>query len=215
MTSMISIVNELIRGGHQVDYYIRKDGGILIRKIDNEHFTGAHGNARAREMVGQTLSEARFKQLKFATATRQAQRKLPKIDESIEAEYKRVKKIWNKAFKAKGGKPHPAGYFGKARIKYAQKMYGNEEALRRIHEAERYATGIAYTKNVQILAQFILQAGEQYQSEELKQLAQVLLDNAYMIKEESIAHAYEELYKLNTGADPKEVARNVRRVLQL
>ena len=215
MKTMLSIVNELIRKGHHVQFYIRKDGGILIRKIDNEHFTGAHGNARARELVGASLSEARTAQLKYATKTRQIQRKLPKIEDAVEKEYNRVKKIWNKAFKAKEGKPNPAGYFGKGRIRYAQKTYGTEEALRRIHEAERYATGVAYSKNVRILSMFITNAGYQFESQELIDLGQLVLENSYSIKEEYISPAYSELYKLNQGLDPKEVARNVKRILRL
>ena len=213
--SMMAVVSQLVASGHQVEYYIRKDGGILIRRIDGEHFSGAHGNARARQLVGSQLSEAREKQLAYATATRKAQRKLPNISQTIEEEYKRVKKIWNKAFKAKGGKPSPAGYFGKGRIKYAQKMYGEEEALRRIREAERYATGTAYSKNVQHLAMFIQMASAQYQSQELEKVAEDLLANAYAIKEETIYPAYQELYKLNAGQDPKEIAKNLRKILRL
>ena len=213
-SSMIQIVNELISGGHQVDFYIRKDGGILIRKIDNEHFSGAHGNARARQMVGAKLSEARFKQLKYATEVRMHPVKL-EVKDSIKQEYQRVKKLWNKAFKAKGGKPHQAGYFGWKRIKTAIKEYGEEEALRRISEAEKYSTGFAYTKNVQHLASYVLDAGAKMQSDELLTLAQDIYDNAYSIKEEWIYPAYEKLYQLNQGVDPKQVAQEVRRILRL
>lgn len=212
---MISIVNELISQGHQVDFYIRKDGGILIQRIDGRQFSGAKGNAKAREMVGQSLSEARMKQLKYATATRKAQRKLPQMDDAVSKEYERVKKLWNKAFKSKKGMPHPAGYFGKGRIRYSQQVYGTEEALKRIKEAERYATGIAYSKNVAILASFVKNAGIQYQSDELLSLAKEIEDNASAIREEWIEPAYKALYDLNHGVDAKEVARNVRRILRL
>ena len=213
-SSMIQVVNELISGGHQVDFYIRKDGGILIRRIDNEHFSGAHGNARARQMVGAQLSEARFKQLKYATQVRMHPVKI-EVKDSIKEEYQRVKKLWNKAFKAKGGKPHQAGYFGWKRIKTAIKEYGEEEALRRIGEAEKYASGYAYTKNVQHLASYVLDAGAKLQSDALLTLAQDIYDNAYSIKEEWIYPAYEKLYELNHGVDPKQVAQEVRRVLRL
>lgn len=213
-SSMIQIVNELISGGHQVDFYIRKDGGILIRRIDNEHFSGAHGNARARQMVGSQLSEARFKQLKYATQVRMHPVKI-EVKDSIKEEYQRVKKLWNKAFKAKGGKPHQAGYFGWKRIKTAIKEYGEEEALRRIGEAEKYASGYAYTKNVQHLASYVLDAGAKLQSDALLTLAQDIYDNAYSIKEEWIYPAYEKLYELNHEVDPKQVAQDVRRILRL
>ena len=215
MKSMMQIVNELISGGHQVNFYIRKDGGILIRNIDGEHFTGAKGNARARSMAGQTLSEARFKQLNYATQVRMHPVKNVQVKDSIREEYLRVKKMWNKAFKAKGGKPHPAGYFGWKRIKKSIRDYGEAEALRRISEAEKYASGVAYSKNVQILAGFIKEAGDKAGSAELQKLAQDVLDNAFSIREEWIYEAYKALYKLNDGEDAKQVAQNVRRILRL
>lgn len=210
--SMISVVNQLTSKGHHVEFYIRKDGGILIKKIDNEHFSGAKGNARARELVGTTISEARSRQLQYATRARRVKSQMP---DAIEEEYRRVKKIWNKAFKAKKGVPHPAGYFSKARIKYSLEHFGKEETLRRISEAERYASGIAYSKNIRILATFVRSAGEQYNSSELIKLADDIEGSAYSIRDEWIQPAYAELYKLNTGNEPKEVARKVRAVLRL
>ena len=211
---MLEVVKTLQSQGHEVEFYVRKDGGILIKRIDNERYpTGASGNARARQMAGASISEARVKQLKYAT--RQRKGKKTSIDDEIEKEYQRVKKKWNRAFRPKKGKPHPAGYFGKGRIRYALEHYGKEEALRRIREAERYASGIAYSKNVQILAQFIASAGQQYNSQELIQLSQDLVDNAYTIRDEWIQPAYDELYRLNQGVPPKEVARNTRTILRL
>lgn len=208
------IISRLQAEGHEVEYRVRSDGGIIIKRIDDQRFTyGATGNVAARRMVGADISEARIKQLKYATKSHQA--KKPTLDEEIEREYRRVKRKWNKAFKSKNGKPHPAGYFGKRRIRYAMEKYGKEEALRRIHEAERYASGIAYSKNVQILAAFIRSAGDRFQSAELVKLSEDLVDNAYTIRDEWIQPAYDELYKLNSGTPPKEVARNARAILRL
>lgn len=208
------IISRLQAEGHEVEYRVRSDGGIIIKRIDDQRFTyGATGNVAARQMVGADISEARVKQLKYATKSHQA--KKPTLDEEIEREYRRVKRKWNKAFKSKNGKPHPAGYFGKRRIRYAMEKYGKEEALRRIHEAERYASGIAYSKNVQILAAFIRSAGDRFRSAELVKLSEDLVDNAYTIRDEWIQPAYDELYKLNSGTPPKEVARNARAILRL
>lgn len=208
------IIRTLESQGHEVEYRVRSDGGIIIKRIDDQRFTyGATGNVAARQMVGADISEARIKQLKYATKSHQA--KKPTLDEEIEREYRRVKRKWNKAFKAQKGKPHPAGYFGKRRIRYAMEKYGKEEALRRIREAERYASGIAYSKNVQILAAFIRSAGDRFQSAELVKLSEDLVDNAYTIRDEWIQPAYDELYKLNSGTPPKEVARNARAILRL
>ena len=86
--TMMEVVRQLQAQGHEVDFYVRKDGGILIRKIDGERFpSGASGNARARQLVGASLSEAREKQLKYAT--RQRKIKKPSLDDTIEKEYKK------------------------------------------------------------------------------------------------------------------------------
>ena len=212
--TMIEIVRQLQAQGHEVDFYMRKDGGILIKRIDNERFTtGASGNARARQITGAQISEARLSQLKYATRSRKVQK--PKLNDAVYKEYQRVKRKWNKAFKSQGGKPHPAGYFGWKRIKYSLEKYGKEETLRRIREAEKYASGIAYEENVKQLAYFIQNAGTQYKSNELLQLAKDILNNAYVIRDEWIKPAYDELYKLNAGVPPKEVARNTRAILRL
>lgn len=212
--TMRQIVAKLQSQGHSVSYYVRKDGGILIKSIDGEKFTtGASGNIRARQILGVEASEARIKQLEYAT--RQRGRKKFDLDEEIEREYQRVKKIWKRKIKPKKHQPHPAGYFGRGRIEYAVKMYGKEEALRRIREAENYALGIAYSKNVEYLIMMIRDSGLKLNSQELLQLADDVQQNIYNIKEEWIKPAYDELYKLNTGASPKDVANNTRRILRL
>lgn len=212
--TMREVVKQLQEQGHEVDFYVRKDGGILVRKIDGEKYpSGASGNARARQLVGANISEARTSQLKYATRARKV--KKPSLDDDIKREWQRVKKKWNKAFKAKGGKPHPAGYFGWNRINRAIKEYGKEEALRRILEAEKYASGIAYSKNVEYLVKLIKDAGKKLQSKSLLKLADDLSDNAYIIRDEWIKPAYDRLYDLNKGDSPEDVAKDVRAILRL
>ena len=72
-------------------------------------------------MAGANISEARAKQLKTITKSRK-RKKIP-LPKNIQTEFERVRKIWNKRFKAKGGKPHPQGYFLKGRIEYAYDAY--------------------------------------------------------------------------------------------
>ena len=213
MKTMRQIVTDLQFQGHSVTYYTRNDGGILIKSIDGVHYRGASGNKVARQLSGQEISEARMSQLKFATRARKF--KHPTLDDQVRAEWQRVKKKWNKAFKSKGGKPHPAGYFGWNRINRTIKMYGKEEALRRISEAEKYASGIAYSKNVEELASQIKMAADKLHSAELTQLAKDLIENAYSIRDEWIKPAYEILYKLNKNTPPEQVAQDVRKVLRL
>lgn len=213
------VVSQLTSQGHHIEYYVRKDGGILIKSIDGKRYQGAKGNAQARQMTGVELSEARMTQLKYATATRKLLNsprfKKIKVPDAVQKEYERVHKKWTKAFKSKKGKPHPAGYFGKVRLLKAIEREGEEGATKSISEAERYSTGIAYSKNVEFLAVFIEDAGVKYQSQELLNLAQDIRNNASAIREEWIVPAYDELYELDKGGDPKDVANNVRKILRL
>lgn len=212
--TMMEVVRQLQAQGHSVSYYVRRDGGILIKSIDGERFPiGASGNTRARQLVGASISEARVSQLKFATRARKF--KHPTLDDEIKKEWERVKKKWNRAFKAKGGKPHPAGYFGWNRINRTIKEYGREEALRRIREAEKYSSGLAYSKNVEYLVKLIRDAGKKLQSQSLLKLAEDLEDSAYTIRDEWIKPAYDRLYDLNKGASPEDVANDVRAILRL
>lgn len=216
--TMRQIVSKLESQGHRVSYYVRKDGGILIKSIDGERFTtGASGNIRARQLLGVETSEARLHQLKYATDRKTSIREHGrfKLDEEIEKEYQRVKKIWKRKMRPKQSQPHPAGYFGHGRIEYSMKHYGKEEALRRIREAERYATGYAYSKNAEQLLFQIQDYATKSGSEELARLAIDLQANLYNIREEWIKPAYEALYKLNKGVPTQEVARNTRRILRL
>ena len=211
--SVREIIYYLQETGHQITYYQRKDGGVLIRSIDGIKYLGAKGNIAARALVGVGISEARKKQLKYAT--KQRGRKKVVLSQDIESEYKRVKRLWKKAFKSKAGKPHHAGYFGIGRIEFAYTHLGKEEALRRIHEAERYASGLAYTKNIEHLIEYIREANLSLKSPELEKLANDIEENIYWIKENAIYPAYKELYELNHGASAQEVARKVRLTLSL
>ena len=49
----------------------------------------------------------------------------------------------------------------------------------------------------------------------IKKLAQDVLENAYAIREEWIYPAYERLYDLNKGHEPKQIASDVRTILRL
>ena len=214
----IEIIHQLQAQGHTITYYVRKDGGVLVRSFDGMRFpTGASGNTYIRQIAGVSISEARQRQLKYATRTRKEYRRNPKkyADDLIKKEYERVKKLWNRRFKAQKGKPNPAGYFGWRRIQYTIQKEGKEEAFRRIAEAEKYAMGVAYSKNVQYLEILIRDAGNKYNSQELLELADDVRDNAYIIREDSIYPSYQELYKLNQGAEPKDIAKNVRKILGL
>lgn len=206
------IVNMLISQGHKVSYYIRKDGGILITSIDGTRYTGAKGNAIARQMTSQSLSERRSKQLKSAAKIK---KQLRTADVPLKEEWRRVRELWNERFKRGTKIRKKVGNLGWKGIQYAYTHYGEKEAYRRLSEAEKYISGIAYSKNVELLSAFVLDAGEKLNSQVLKDLAKDIIRNAYVIREEWLNPAYEELYKLNQGKSPEDVASSVKRILRI
>ena len=210
------IIKKLEAQGHIITWRERSDGGVLITSIDGKKYTGAKGNSIARTMIGVELSKKRESQLSGATKTKKLLRTAP---QRVKERWRKVRDLWRKTFKPRGGKPNPAGTLSWKRIKYALDMYGEEEAMRRLDEAERYAQGLAYTKNVEALAEYIAMYSEQLDDPEMKKeyksIADTLMENIYMIREEWIPKAYEELYKINAGKNAKEVARRVRRILHL
>lgn len=213
------MVAELQKQGHTVTYYIRKDGAILIRSIDGIRYKEAKGNARAREMLGVELAEARARQLKYATKEKKRKKKKMQIlTPALEEEYNRVKKIWNKAFKGrkKKGSKDAVGYFAKSSISYAYRVYGEEEAFERIRKAELYASGYAYSENIDTLIFYLREAGELYNEPKFYDLADDVEDNRYAIREEYIRPCYETIYKIDKGLiTASEAVKSCRRILRL
>ena len=213
--TMKKVVSELIKKGHKITYYVRKDGGILITSIDGKRYTAASGNAAARSMVGTTLSEARKSQIKYITKERAKRRRT--LEGKVAEEYKKVKAVWNKRFKAKKGEASGHGYLPRSKVRWVVENLGEEEALRRLANMERYAQGLAYPENIQALADEIMRLGNLKKSSELKQLAKDLnaVKESNVIREASLYPAYEMLYGVNHGEDPRTIANNIRIILGL
>ena len=211
---MKNVVEILNAQGHSVTYYVRKDGGILIKSIDGQTFQGARGNAIARAMTGVNLSVKRSQQLERITWTGKRAKAYIE-DREVKRMLQRVQRKWNKAFPHKKGEIPAVGRKTAKGVRWSLEHRGKEETLRLLSEAERYASGKAYAKNVETLAVFVESAAARYESAELYDLADSIRDNAWMIREDSIYPAYQELYKLNDGLSQEDVASNVRRILQI
>lgn len=214
--TMMKVVSQLQKEGHKVTYYIRKDGGILIKSIDGKHYSGATGNAAARSMVGANISEARTSQLKYITKERSKRRRT--LEGKVAEEYKRVKGLWNKRFKSKDGEAPSVGYLPKSKVAYHVRTGGEEEALRILANKERYTRGMAYPENIQALGEEILRVGRLKKSSSLIDLGDKVIANMYtdIIKEESIYPAYEELYNANNLYKKEEldgIAANIEAIL--
>lgn len=222
--TMKQIVTQLRNQGHSIKYYVRKDGGILIQSIDGQKFTGATGNMYARAMSGTTLSTKRATQL--ANITWKGERaESQALGKEVNKALIKVKRKWNKAFPHKRGEIPAVGVKTAKKVRWSLEHRGKEETLRLLSEAEKYAQGKAYSKNIEHLVNRIneyvvkfkaLSNGEhEIDTEPLEQLASDIQANAWMINEESIQKAYDVLYELNQGVPPHDVAQKVRRILQI
>ncbi len=149
-----SSIKELRSRGYRVSYRQRKDGGILIKSINGRKFTGAKGNARARELLGTRLSEARSYQLhrlnprKGDDWTRPALRKRQPLPDALSHELKVVQQLWRKGSGKVKAHTTIAGTISKGNLRYVYETYGEQEAWEKLRKAKRYAQGYAYEENV-------------------------------------------------------------------
>ena len=145
------IIQTLKQEGMQVSFYVRKDGGVRITKINGQSFTGSKGNVFARQVVGVSLSEAQARALKKLKTPKgkgnyNKRRKTP-IDEETRSRIKRIQALYRK--RGYSGKPTIRGY------RWNLKTYGKKEADRLLRQSELYAQGIVYQANVEYLIQRI------------------------------------------------------------
>lgn len=143
MISLKTVIETLRSKGVSVEAYKRKDGGWLIRSINGVKFEGAQGNAQARAMLGitpeQAMSEQKRAQLKGITQLRRSSSEFKRV-------YKETAKIW-KAEVKKGNLKIKGRIKPQTWIKF-KKEFGEEEAIKSLLKAQKYAQGIAYEENV-------------------------------------------------------------------
>lgn len=210
--SINQIVNQLTTQGYDIKVYKRKNGGYLITKINGRKFTGATGNQFARQLVGETLSVARKTQLSSITAKRY------QYGKDIYKEYKRITTLWRKTKLPKSA--------GKITFKKFQSLIKNEgmkEALKFLGEKERYASGIAYSKNVSLIVQEIRDFANKLtdfkNTSQLYELANDIEANSEQIRESDIIPLREELYRFNSESLTEElisdIISNIRSILNI
>ena len=200
------VIKTLEDQGHSITYYVRKDGGVLIKSIDGVKYQGATGNKIARWMTGQQLSEKRAKQLEKITTTGKRAKKTI-TNERVKKKLRKVQRKWNQAFPHKRGETPSVGTKTSKDVKWNLEHKGEEETIRLLNEAERYAEGLAYTENVNHLIDRISEVNEYYNSEELQRVIDWLEENIDKVKESQMSKAYDILYLLNNGVSPEQVAQ--------
>lgn len=143
------MIKELEKMGFKVDARRRTDGGWIITKINGMSFSGASGNQYAREILGVELSQARIEQTHFNVTKYIKGSKKPKdtIDEEMEAELKRVQRLWRKR--------KVGARITKRKLRWHLKEGGRKAAWDYLKKMSRYGQGYAYEENVLYLAKYI------------------------------------------------------------
>lgn len=209
------LVKELRSQGHQVEYYNRKDGSILIRSIDGIDYKGAAGNAVARA-IGQSmdlnakLSQARKTQLKIIKP-KGTRTPLPK---ALEVKLKKVQKLYNK-----NKIPISQGRITKRQIRQIVQEEGVKAASKKLTQAQRYAEGYAtnatidaFLTAIQSYRKLFQQGSQEYQA--LKKLEDDIRISSGIIKDEYIYPAYKRLYDIKKD-NVLDVVDDVRKILRL
>ena len=147
MLKLIEIIKELRDMGYDVSARKRTDGGYIITEINGEKYTGAHGNTRARTIVGASISEAKATQLSFNVEKYiKGQKKVrDTLDDEMIKELRKTQRAWNKARKQSGA---DFGRITKRKLRYKFKTEGRSAALVYLKRMRRHAEGFAYPENV-------------------------------------------------------------------
>lgn len=186
------LVTLLQKQGHQVTYYIRKDGGVLITSIDGTKFKGASGNKVARWMAGEQISQRRAQQLKTITQQRKIKpRKIqPTTPDNLEKIRKRVMRKWRKA--------NLTGSISKRNLKRMIEDRGIEGAAKYLEEMERRSEGKAYFGSIDGLIARIEQDmvnADSNDQEALEELIKLINQYREIFKQEWIQPIVDKLYE--------------------
>lgn len=207
--TMREVVKQIESQGHLVKFRIRTDGGILITSIDGMKFSGAKGNSFARGMIGVTLSEARAVQ---TAKNVQKYIKKKQLTEDLKKEIRKVQRKWRKnKIKAKGK-------VTTKKVRWNLENLGEKEARKKLRQMEKYAEGIAYSENVEWLAQRIESFSRKFpeHSQKFQNLADKVRNLTSTFKEDWIDPINQLLYELNVRAgqiNPLETISKIERII--
>lgn len=143
--TVLQMITELQRKGYKVVAYKRKDGSYVIQSINGVKYVGKSGNAKAREILGQTLSVKRAEQLKRITKPKTV------LPAEAQKELDRLQRAWRKSFGARSQK----GVVRKKNVGESIERKGLEETIRLLKSQQRYAKGLAYIENINHLIERI------------------------------------------------------------
>lgn len=202
-----SIISRLTSLGYKVSYYERKDGGVLIRSINDQKFTAAKGNVYARTILGLELTTRRSEQLHKITRAR-SYYKTHTIEtpEDLEKFRKSIMRKWKKA--------GLRGSISKYNLKRMIADRGIEGAKQYLIEMERHTQGKAYISAVEGLISRIEQdiaavSGDSDEVAWLEKLKELIEANKEDFKQEWLFAIFDELYNWESPAGSPMTAHDL------
>ena len=205
------IVMELIARGHKVNYYVRKDGGLVIHSIDGTHYSGKTGNAVARKMLGVALSTRRKVQLERINTQRNWKKSQTPIPEDLEKYRLKVNRLLRKSVKV--------GTLSKRNLREMIEERGVEGAWEYLKEQERRARGLAYNSVINGLLARLEEdklTAPIEEQEKLESLIQDIRNNMDNISFDSVFRIFDELYNYEMGQlSIDTLASRVRSILKI
>ena len=209
--TMKQVVASLQAAGHKVNYTVRKDGGIRITKLDGVSYKGSTGNAVARSMTGQELSTRRTAQLKKIRSKKGQFGHRRRVQQLPDEVVKRIRRVQRK-FRKEG--INRTGIVTQRNYRYVLKTLGKEEADRRLAQAERYASGLAYEENVDAIIERLELDLDKEKDSAMRRIVEKIRSKKSIFKEKWIESIYAILYEWEKGKiDGKSAAAQIEAII--
>lgn len=199
------MASELHKRGIKAELIFRKEGGARITNINGKSFKGSEGNAEARRILGQTLSQTQQKHLQKIRTNKGTfgHRKKKPLDTDLIKLQEKANRAFKQAlkegrFKQKGKLPPKVT---RSKIRYRLSKYGKQGALEYLQRAIRYAKGYAYDEAIEAFIQRLeadLKKRNSYNVRAIINALNVMLAEGKKLKEkdfqdlESLAYSWEE-----------------------
>lgn len=208
--SILDIIRQLQKEGHSVQYYHRRDGSYVIRRIDGQSFSGKTGNVIARQMTGQVLSHARTIQLARIRTPKGTKivKKAP-LPANLVKEMRKVQRAWRK------NHPDISGTISTRGVRYQYIHYGEEKTLQALDKAYRYSQGYAYIDNVKFLLDRIKSDLDKEPNADMQEVYDLIETRMLDMKEEWLQQLhYDCLQQWEKGnISPEECARRMKEIM--
>ena len=174
----LQMASELHKRGIKAELIFRKEGGARITNINGKSFKGSEGNAEARRILGQSLSQTQQKHLQKIRTNKGTfgHRKKKPLEEDLIKMQEKVNRAFKKGvkegrFKQKG---KDAPKVTRAKLRYRLAKYGKQATEEYLQRALKYAKGFTYTENLIALKQRLEADAGKKVSASLKRVIQAL-----------------------------------------